>query len=304
MALTLQDAIARVPQWVNAKDLRYSPLSGGITNTNYRIDVGGDAFVLRMPGNNTDLLGINRENEYLANKAAGDAGIAPQVFYFIQPEGYLVTRFIEAQPLSPEELRTPPRIRQIATLLQKIHQLPALPSTFLVERVVADYSVIARQHQVAFPEQFNWLLARLADAVDAFRHDPLPLVPCHNDLLNENFLCRGEQVLILDWEYAGMGDRYFDLANLSVNHNFSNEEDRLLLEAYFGAVTEVNWARLKTMKILSDFRESMWGLVQTGISSLDFDYRAYADKHFARMIKNIKDPRWGQWLSTIRDANK
>jgi len=117
-------------------------------------------------------------------------------------------------------------------------------------------------------------------------------------LLNENFLFDGN-IRILDWEYAGMGDLFFDLANLSVNHSFSDEQDRLLLEYYFGEATEQLWARLKIMKIMSDFRESMWGLVQIGISELDFDFREYADKHFDRMTKNMLDPHWGEWLKEV-----
>jgi hypothetical protein len=66
-------------------------------------------------------------------------------------------------------------------------------------------------------------------------------------------------------------------------------------------VIEKSWARLKIMKILSDFRESMWGLVQIGISDLDFDFRDYAKKHFNRMTQNLRDPRWGEWLSTIQN---
>jgi thiamine kinase-like enzyme len=80
-----------------------------------------------------------------------------------------------------------------------------------------------------------------------------------------------------------MGDRYFDLANLSVNHEFGPREDRLLLEAYLGEATEAPLEDLRQMKFMSDFREAMWGVLQSGISQLDFDFKAYAAKHFKRM---------------------
>jgi thiamine kinase-like enzyme len=118
-------------------------------------------------------------------------------------------------------------------------------------------------------------------------------------LLNANFLTNG-QLYILDWEYAGMGDAFFDLANFSDHHNLSDTQDRWLLECYFGEVSAAQWAHLKTMKIMSDLREATWGLVQIGISKLDFDFRAYADKFFNRVIENIHDPRWGQWLKEIK----
>ena len=113
MALTLEQAIARVPQWAGATDLKTSSLGGGITNRNYKIEVGGEAFVLRIAGADTDLLGIDRENEHAANAAAGELGIAPEVVYFIEPEGYLVTRFITGRPLPVEEISRPENIRRV-----------------------------------------------------------------------------------------------------------------------------------------------------------------------------------------------
>jgi len=300
MALTVEDAIARVPSWKEARDLNVTPLAGGITNQNYRIDLGDQAYVLRIVGKNTDLLGIDREREYAANLAAGELGIAPEVHYFIRPEGCLVTRFVNGKPLPPPELKQPQYLSAIADMLKKFHALPSIPGEFIVPRIVENYARIARQHHVPFPDNFDWLLERLYEADAAFASHPAPYRPCHNDLLNENFLIENGRIFILDWEYAGMGDLFFDLANLSVNHEFTDHEDRRLLEFYFGEVTEKRWAHLKIMRIFSDYRESMWGLVQMGISDLEFDFRGYADKDFDRLNNNLTDPRWSEWLSIIR----
>lgn len=300
MGLTVEEAISRVPQWQGVTDIRSSAIGGGITNHNYRIDVGDDSFMLRITGKNTGMLGINREAEYAANLTAGELGIAPEVIHIIRPENYLVTRFIEARPLPPDELRQPDNLRQIADMLKAFHATSAIPGEFWVPQLVQDYAEIARDHGVELPQNFSWLLECLDEALEAFSKDPLPFCPCHNDLLNENFLQDDETIYILDWEYAGMGDRYFDLANLSVNHDFTDDEDRLLLSYYFGEITEKNWARLKVMRIISDYRESMWGLVQMGISELDFDFRGYADKHFDRLTNNLNDPNWDEWLSIIQ----
>lgn len=298
MALTLEQAIARVLQWRGAHDLKTSPLGGGITNHNFLVETGGEAYVLRIAGENTELLGINRQHEYEANLAAGQLGIGPEVIYFIQPEGYLVTRFIPGEPLPPEKMRQPGYISLVAGALQKIHMMADIPGKFWVPKIVADYTAIAERHSVAFPDNFDWLIERLREAEAALLSTPYHPRPCHNDLLNENFLFDG-RLRILDWEYAGMGDPFFDLANFSVNHDFSDEHDRLLLDRYFGEVTGVNWAHLKVMRVISDFRESMWGLVQTGISQLDFDFPGYASKHFERLTNNLHDPRWEQWIKEI-----
>jgi thiamine kinase-like enzyme len=298
MALTLEEALGRVPQWRGAK-IKTTSLGGGITNLNYRVDVGGESFVLRMPGEKTELLCINRDYEYAANLAAGNLGIAPQVYYYIQPEGYLVTRFIEASPLPPNEIRQPENLKKVAELVKKIHSLPPIPGSFLVYEIVEDYAKTARSFNVALPERFEWLCEKMYAAKAAFDQDPLALVPCHNDLLNENFLKQDGKIYLLDWEYAGMGDPFFDLANFAAHHKLNDEEERNFLACYFNQVSEKRLARLKIMKILSDFREAMWAVVQIGISKLDFDYQGYADRHFDRMTQNINDPRWGYWLSVF-----
>lgn len=300
MALTLEEALARVPQWAGASDLKATPLGGGITNRNFRIDVGGEAFVLRIAGADTELLGINREYEYAANLAAGKLGIAPEVFYFIRPEGYLVTRFITGRPILPEEICQPENIRRVMDVVRKIHSMPEIPGNFNVFRIVADYSEIARRYQVAFPKSFNWTIERMQAAEKALNTHPLTPCPCHNDLLNANFLTNGH-LYVLDWEYAGMGDVFFDLANFSDHHKLADEQDRWLLKCYFEEVTPSQWAHLKIMKIMSDLREATWALVQIGISKLDFNFRDYADKFFGRVIENIQNPHWNEWLKEVSE---
>ena len=120
MALTLEQAIARVPFLSSAKQLVSAPLTGGITNMNYKIDADGKSYVLRITGAGTERLGIRRDVEHQANLAAGRLGIAPEVLYYIEPEGYLVTRFITAKRMPPDVIRQPDNIirvvRQAETL--------------------------------------------------------------------------------------------------------------------------------------------------------------------------------------------
>ena len=300
MALTVDEVISRVPQWANAEDIEISPLGGGITNSNYRVDTRGESFVLRIAGADTELLGITRDYEYAANLAAGRLGIAPEVIYMIRPEGYLVTRFITARPFPPEEITQPENIRRVMEVVRKIHSMPEIPGTFSVFRTVKDYAATARRYNVEFPENFDWLIERMNEAEAALLTDPEPLRPCHNDLLNANFLIDKSQIYVLDWEYAGMGDIFFDLANFSDHHELSEDQDRWLLECYFGSVTEKQIAHLKIMKVMSDLREAMWALVQIGISKLDFDFRGYANRFFARVLENINDPRWDQWIKEMK----
>src|SRR5262245_52998837 len=120
MTLNVEEAIARVPQW-RGREIQTSFLAGGITNQNYKVMAGPEAFVLRISGANTELLGVNRQIEHEANRAAARIGIAPEVIYLIEPEQYLVTRFIEGQPITLEEIGQPEIIRRIVDALKQIH---------------------------------------------------------------------------------------------------------------------------------------------------------------------------------------
>jgi thiamine kinase-like enzyme len=268
-------------------------LTGGITNHNFRVDVDGGSYVLRIGGNDTRLLGIDRAVEHAANLRAAEVGVGPEVIAFIEPEGWLVTRFLEAAPLPPDELRRPVNIARVAAALRRIHDAAPIPGHFDAYTVVDDYARVAEERGVTLPAAFAGLRA-LAERIRTAR-GPQAEVPCHNDLLNGNFLDDGE-VRIVDWEYAGMGDLFFDLANLSVNHEFGVDEDRLLLAAYFGKDRPIDLASLRLMRFLSDFREAMWGVVQGGISELDFDFEAYATEHFERMSRAAAGERFEGYL--------
>jgi thiamine kinase-like enzyme len=275
------DPTAAVERLWPGREARVMALSGGITNHNFRVDVDGGSFVLRMGGADTHLLGIDRDVERQANARAAEVGVGPPVERFVEPEGWLVTRFIEGRPIPVEEMRRPETIRRVARALMRFHSAAPIAGRFDAHAVVEEYRREAEEHGVETPSAYP-TAHEMSSQIRALRGEQ-PLVPCHNDLLNANFLDDGE-IRIVDWEYAGMGDRFFDLANLSVNHEFGVEEDRRLLEEYFGGAADAALGDLRQMKFMSDFREAMWGVLQSGISELDFDFKGYAAKHFTRMF--------------------
>jgi thiamine kinase-like enzyme len=275
--------------------LEIEPLGGGITNHNFKVALDGEVVVLRIGGKDTSLLGIDREDEHGASRAAAEIGVGAEVVDFVRPEGYLVTRFIEGEPIPVEEMRRPETIDRVARTLRRIHEGPAFPGRFDSFRVVETYAETAREHGVAVPDRYGWA-REIAGRIEQARGRAEPR-PCHNDLLNANFLDDGESIRIVDWEYAGMGDPFFDLANFSINHELRDEENEAFLRAYFGASQPANAAALTLMRFMSDFREAMWGVVQQGISELDFDFVAYADEHFGRLERTAAAPGFEDALS-------
>ena len=277
----------------------FEVLGGGITNHNLKVSRDDGTFVLRITGKHTELLGIDRAVELEATRAAAAVGVGPEVVDFVESEGWLVTRFVEGEIPPPQRMREPETLRRVAATLRAVHSGPPVHGRFNAFRVVEDYRTAAFDRGAEMPPAYA-SARQVARRIEHLRR-AAPERPCHNDLLNANFIDDGHRLRIVDWEYAGMGDRYFDLGNFAVNNGFSDDEDRTLLAAYWQQpVTPQRFACLKLMRIMSDFREGMWGVVQSGISTLDFDFVGYAEEHLTRVTAGLADPRVPTWLEDAR----
>jgi aminoglycoside phosphotransferase (APT) family kinase protein len=270
------------------------PLEGGITNRNYRVSFGQRDCVVRLPGKDTALLGISREAELLAGRTAAALGIGPAVLA-AAPE-YVVTEYVAGEPMDAGALRASPE--PVAAALRAFHDAGAeLPVRFWVPELLGSYARIVAERGGALPGQYReaaraaW---RIAEVV------PLRApVACHDDLLPANVLRvrTGGSVMLVDWEYAGMGHRLFDLGNLAVNAEFDEPEELALLAAYYGqAASPGRRAALALMRIMSDAREAAWGVVQGVVSELDFDFEGYAALHFERLARAVSSASFEAWL--------
>jgi thiamine kinase-like enzyme len=293
----LNDILQRLEASLGPLIGQASELGGGITNRNFRVTLGGLDYVIRTPGKDTDLLGIDRAAERLATEAAAGLGIAPAVAAAL--DDCLVTRFVACRPLVARELAE--RVQEIAGALRRFHESGAiLPATFRVPDLLARYTGIVRERGGVLPSAYTRTVAIAARIETA-----LPLAgarPCHNDLLPGNLIRAQDdgRILIVDWEYAGMGDPRFDLGNLSVNNSFDEVTDDRLLRAYYGTPpSDSARAALKLMRVMSDAREAAWGVVQGEVSELDFDFEGYGGEHFERLQATVEQAQFEDWLACV-----
>jgi aminoglycoside phosphotransferase (APT) family kinase protein len=248
-------------------------LAHGITNFNYVVDLGDERVVVRVPGNDTHLLGIDRSNEVVAGGLAATIGVGPEVLATDEGTGCIVFRFIDGRPISTSELAQEPMLSEFVDTLLKVHHAGTTPTIWNPYEVIRDHRDVAAARGVEAPFDLVFALELLAriELARPFR----PTVLGHNDLLNANFLF-DDRLRIVDWEYAGMSDPFFDLANVSVNNGFPVDAEIGLLRHYVGDLSDPVLSTLHLMKIVSELREAMWGVVQMAISSLDVDFTSYA----------------------------
>jgi thiamine kinase-like enzyme len=283
----LNDILQRLEPTLGPLSGEPSPLAGGITNRNFLVTLGEERYVVRLPGKDTDMLGIVRESERQASFIAAELGIAPAVAAVLGD--CLVTRFIACKQVSS---------REIARSLRRFHDsTTTLPVGFWVPDLLSDYEAVVRRRGGTLPAGYGELVA-VAGRIAASLARPARC-PCHNDLLGGNIIrAHDGRMMIVDWEYAGMGDPRFDLGNLSVNNGFGDADDERLLTGYYGETpTPGRRAGLKLMRVLSDAREAAWGIVQAQISELDFDFEQYAQAHLERLRAAVAKPKFEEWLA-------
>jgi thiamine kinase-like enzyme len=257
-------------------------LGGGITHHNVRVTLDtGASYVVRGGGRDTELLGIGRDRELEASLTAAAVGVGPDVVDFLEPEGVVVTRWIEGEVVTAERLSEPATLRRVAQALRAVHAGPPLPGRFDSFRIVEEYRSIVFSYGAAVPPAYAWA-RQVARQVEVAR-GRAPERPCHNDLIAANVIDDGRRVRIVDWEYAGMGDVFYDLACLATHAGLDAAGRATLLQAYAGRDAVREARALELMRFMADFREAMWALVQGAVAEVAYDFHGHADRHFERL---------------------
>ena len=202
-------------------------LADGPTNASYLVEQGAEAYVLRLDKAATRPLGLDRHNERSVCRAIAAAGLTPAYLHFDVAAGICLRPFVAGRSLCRDDLDDPGMLERLAAVLRRLHRLPPIGARFDPAAAVRRYSTqLATPQAAALAEQAAGLLTEIK------RYAVAPAL-CHNDLVAENLLetAQGELMLI-DWEYAALGDPYFDLAVVARHHGLTDSLARHFLEAY------------------------------------------------------------------------
>src|ERR1700681_880170 len=293
------DAVGRISLW-RGKDVTISPLSGGLTNENYLVEAGGERYVIRIPGTSTELLSIDRANELYNARAAASTGIGPAVLEHLPQLDIMVLEFIPGPTMSAQVLQSESMTRRMAESFKRLHSAPRFLKDFDMFPLIESYLRIVEEHGVRIPADYRERLPLLAEIEQALQVGTLPSVPCHNDLLCENFIDDGRCLRIVDYELSGNHDACLDLGNTAQEASLDYELRALLCEAYFGRPDRQQLARMNLFALMSDVGWTLWGAIQAKISTLDFDFIDYYTTRWNRALEVMESDRLAAWLREAR----
>jgi thiamine kinase-like enzyme len=295
----IEEAVAKIDEW-RGKNISIQPLSGGLTNSNYKVEVEGTPYFVRVPGESTELLAIDRNNEYHNTKAAAEAGVAPQVLYYLPEYCVMVLEFLNGKTMSKDSLNAPGMPTRMARAIKQLHSAPRFLTDFNMFRLTEYYLNLRKERDIRIPDGYLDRMSTVKQIEKAMSVRPLDTVPCNNDLLAENYLDDGKQLWLIDYEYSGNNDPTFELGNTCQEMQFSDDQISEVCLAYFGTASSDMIARMKLNMIMSDVGWGLWAAIQAKISRIDFDFWGWAIERWGRAVEKMDSREFEDWLKDVQ----
>lgn len=243
--------------------------------------------MVRIPGEGTEEI-IVREDEKKSTELACNLGIDTKLYYFDGKTGEKVTDYIvDSVTMNSDTLRMDENIKKCAEIFNILHTSnvdTAVP--FDVIEMSNTYETFILKHGGSLYDDFKEIKDYINNIKNSYMVN-VKKVPCHNDALCENWIRQGEKMYLIDWEYAGMNDPMWDLADVSIEAEFTEENDDFFLECYYGrTATEEEKKAFLINKVLIDYLWSLWGKTRAVYDGQEME--EYASARYARMKENMK----------------
>ncbi len=284
------------------KILLVSRLSGGLTNTNFKIQTTNGCFVVRISSPSSTLLAIDRDNERYNTIAAADTGVGARVVEYLDDPNVLVVEYIDGKTLSAADLSGGNLLGRIARACLRLHSARPFASNFNMFEIQRRYLDIVAARGFYLPDQYLDFADSVADIERVFEINKERLVPCNNDLLAENFIDDGNQIRIIDYEYSGNNEPSFEIGNIWSESNLSLAQLGELCEAYYGRFDEALLARARLWGLMSKYGWTLWASIQASVAEIEFDFLAWGAEKFDRAVAEFNSADFSRLLASIADS--
>ncbi|MBM4426733.1 MAG: phosphotransferase family protein [Chloroflexi bacterium] len=296
---TIEKVVTKIEDW-QGKDVLIQPLSGGLTNTNYKVEVDGIPHFVRVPGESTELLAIDRKNEYHNTRSASEVGVAPRILHHLPEHDVMVIEFLDGKTMSKDSLNEKGMPTRMANAIKQLHAGPRFYSDFNMFRLTEYYLRLCSERKIKIPDGYTERMETVSRIETAMNVKPLQTVPCNNDLLAENYIDDGKQLWLIDYEYSGNNDPTFELGNTCQEMQFNDDQIAEICTAYFGETKKDMVARMKLNMIMSDVGWGLWAAIQANISTIDFDFWGWATERWGRAEEKMDSNDFGKWLDQVK----
>jgi len=295
----IEGAVSKIKDW-EGKSVSIEPLSGGLTNSNFKVTVNGIPHFVRVPGESTELLAVDRKNEHFNSKAAAEAGVGPKVLYYLPELQVMVLEFIEGKTMSKDALQASGMPTRMAQSIRKLHAGPRFLTDFNMFRLTEYYLKICADRSIPIPDGYLERMPIVEQIEKAMLVKPLPTVPCNNDLLAENYIDDGKSLRLIDYEYSGNNDPCFELGNTCQEMQFDEVRIQEVCASYFGSVSASMIARMKLNMIMSDVGWGLWAAIQEKISKIEYDFWGWATERWGRAVEKMDSGEFPAWLAEVQ----
>jgi len=253
-------------------------LSGGLTNRNLAIESDGTKYVARISSNSSDLLNINREDEYKNTILAADVGIGATVHDYLPGQGLLLISYINGKTFGAQDIAN--NLPRVAKSVRTLHGAKPFVSDFNMFTLQKRYLDIVQSNNFIYPDKYLDYEGHIADLKKALSVLPSEIVPCNNDLLPGNFIDDGDKIWLIDYEYSGNNDACFELGNIWAEAFLEYEALVELIDSYYGTHRPEKIARAWLQSLMAKYGWTLWAAIQASISDIDFDFRAWGGEKF------------------------
>ena len=215
----------------------------------------------------------------------------------------LVIGFLEGETLSDEHLQVPGMMPRVAAACRRLHAGPAFVNRFDMFELQPDYLGRVERRGFRLPSGYLGHAEAVARIRRALAVRPVALRPCHNDLLAANFIDDGRTISIIDYEYSGNNDPYFELGNIWSECHLTLEQLEELVEAYDGSLSRSHLARARLWGLMSQYGWTLWASIQDGTSSIDFDFWGWGLEKYERAEATFRGPDFERLLVDVTRAD-
>lgn len=299
----MPDALADVREWAG-QPVAATPIKGGLSHRIARLDTAdGQRWLLRVldPRVADAGLGIPLDQEIANTLRAAETGVGPRVLR--RMPGALLLEYLDGTTLDAHGVRTLPG--PIAAACRRLHAGPRFVNDFSIFRKLGEFLTLCHTHALPIPDGYQDRVPVVAEIEQALAADPLPAVPCHNDLLPGNLIRCGPEIRIVDYQLSGNNDPAFELGDIAAEADYDPDLTTRLTRAYFGRDDRRLIARVRINLIVSNLAWSLWFAVHHGLlgeqaAAADFDYDAEAAGKFERAVRDLDDPGFGRLVDDVR----